>query len=1105
MASSEAAVSNDDADLTKSMSEDRDELKKTTQSLGLSRDYVPDWTARDAFREFFQNWMDGILEANEISREKVQVNVMNLSDIWVAVAKHPVTKFMLGFIRFTKSTGSLELTNFKAQLKRKALDLGESSKRDDSDTAGIHGEGFKVGALVMVRKGYQVRYEASSCYWSFNFGGRDKRHLYCNLSPLTEASLEKWKATPEGGQPEPTDPRQLVSDIRKDVTVRIGNIYKTQAMKPKLIGWEDFQDWIKVALVLDVPSKYLETRFGTLILDESYGGRIYLKGLYLGQSATSKALKFGYNLTEGKVNRERQRMSNPFEESRSIAKIWTQVLLFEDTDKTKIKRYIKMLRRDDGLFWADIHKANVYMGESVTKLIWENMQWETVLGFFYEKKMAERDAPIITKNLKKIPLQLPGYIWSLLRKHGYVRTPTEHRHHLLQKAEVTEVKPSPYSEGMQRALAAALTLDPITRDLKVVFKSGDKAELDLLIDDKTFLINEKWADFKKMHLRTPCWLSRGNIQSNHFSCDHVIEELFDLILLEIERKSEGSSVALGEMSGRVRENLRQMPRMISTKKGDLPGDLIVSWISPESHMAYLLHAVELKYRVTLHRERTCSDRKSDLLAPIEGDLEEAGCLLRSNLPEIGLQCQCPSRIVSLKDSQVLFSELDQDEEFFPMISRTCSGAFFGMPPAPQKPAESKNEVQKIPLVGPAIYDGSHPGSQGLSSSSKANNPSQDTKRKNDPLIARDDKLTSRDLGLETTVERLATKTKELIETFKTLESTKLKLRQATAEKENQKLELTNIIEDLHGEKQQMLQLQAADKARINELSQVIEDLRAEIKGYVAEKSKLEVSSAQNPQINELSQTIENHRVEVKQYQEEKTKSEAQFLQTSLKTPKVERGISKKPEQAKQSHESPSDSNVQLQLLREQKRTLQGEVKLNKANLVSMADTLQRALSVIQNMLGLGPAATIETFKSTLQTVSSIIENLLKEHDGGVAVKIKRERDEDGDPSTAGQPAKKAKAGEVITLESVSHAPIEPRIKFLDADMKAAHSSYSRSYDITVIITVIYHTMLDSCGVLFDEIFDVAVGKQIKNMLRIVFGWRHNYVDFRKTLQSLTNF
>jgi hypothetical protein len=36
--------------------EDRDTLRRTKQALGLTRNYVPSWTSRDAFREFFQNW-----------------------------------------------------------------------------------------------------------------------------------------------------------------------------------------------------------------------------------------------------------------------------------------------------------------------------------------------------------------------------------------------------------------------------------------------------------------------------------------------------------------------------------------------------------------------------------------------------------------------------------------------------------------------------------------------------------------------------------------------------------------------------------------------------------------------------------------------------------------------------------------------------------------------------------------------------------------------------------------------------------------------------------------------------------------------------------------
>jgi hypothetical protein len=36
--------------------EDRESLRRSRQSLGISVAYVPAWTPQDGFREFFQNW-----------------------------------------------------------------------------------------------------------------------------------------------------------------------------------------------------------------------------------------------------------------------------------------------------------------------------------------------------------------------------------------------------------------------------------------------------------------------------------------------------------------------------------------------------------------------------------------------------------------------------------------------------------------------------------------------------------------------------------------------------------------------------------------------------------------------------------------------------------------------------------------------------------------------------------------------------------------------------------------------------------------------------------------------------------------------------------------
>lgn len=36
--------------------EDREVLKRGTQAIVITRDYVPHWSCQDAFRELYQNW-----------------------------------------------------------------------------------------------------------------------------------------------------------------------------------------------------------------------------------------------------------------------------------------------------------------------------------------------------------------------------------------------------------------------------------------------------------------------------------------------------------------------------------------------------------------------------------------------------------------------------------------------------------------------------------------------------------------------------------------------------------------------------------------------------------------------------------------------------------------------------------------------------------------------------------------------------------------------------------------------------------------------------------------------------------------------------------------
>lgn len=172
-------------------------------------------------------------------------------------------------------------------------------------------------------------------------------------------------------------------------------------------------------------------------------------------------------------------------------------------------------------------------------------------------------------------------------------------------------------------MSAGLCLDKRTKRLELVFKDGTAAELDLLLDGTELMVNEKFLDFHASHKKVPCWLSllstTAGFINDTFSCDHVITDLYDMILMEVDKhhgdESDGPVEADGLLRLRLIENLRQMPRMVETALGSNPGEIDVKWGGSEGDLVARSHGLDVKYRVTLHRESTCDMRRLDLVAP----------------------------------------------------------------------------------------------------------------------------------------------------------------------------------------------------------------------------------------------------------------------------------------------------------------------------------------------------------------------------------------------------------------------------------------------------------------------------------------------------------
>lgn len=186
-------------------------------------------------------------------------------------------------------------------------------------------------------------------------------------------------------------PRGLTANIWEDVTVKIGRVYRPWSENAS-IKFENFQSWLKVSLDLERPSNIIKISHGSLILDPEFQGRLYLRDLLLEinnpLTTLERKFSFAYNLVHGRVNRDRQSLSNSAEEALGFALIWKEAIQ-KYPDKT-LQKYIELLRESD--HWADVNCAKDLIDEITAKAIWQFHLREDPerKRFYYDHRSGER-------------------------------------------------------------------------------------------------------------------------------------------------------------------------------------------------------------------------------------------------------------------------------------------------------------------------------------------------------------------------------------------------------------------------------------------------------------------------------------------------------------------------------------------------------------------------------------------------------------------------------------------------------------------------------------------------------------------------------------------
>lgn len=227
--------------------------------LGMSINYCPTWGVVESVREFFQNAHD----------EEI-VNSEN--------------KMYFGY---NKDSKTLCIGNKNGRLTTNTLLLGQSSKRDSSETIGQHGEGYKVATVVLLRNGKTVKVynRADKEVWTAKTVKSRRYQADVVVFDIEKVSI--FKSVPD---------HDLIFEISGIDEDEYNAIVDSNLFLQDLREGEDY--------ITSNPGYPLTTHMCKVLTGEKHAGKLFVGGLYV---TTSKYVKYGYDFAPGLVKLDRDR------------------------------------------------------------------------------------------------------------------------------------------------------------------------------------------------------------------------------------------------------------------------------------------------------------------------------------------------------------------------------------------------------------------------------------------------------------------------------------------------------------------------------------------------------------------------------------------------------------------------------------------------------------------------------------------------------------------------------------------------------------------------------------------------------------------------------
>eukprot|EP01102_Stenamoeba_stenopodia_P000536 TRINITY_DN1052_c0_g1_i1.p1 TRINITY_DN1052_c0_g1~~TRINITY_DN1052_c0_g1_i1.p1 ORF type:complete len:783 (-),score=150.58 TRINITY_DN1052_c0_g1_i1:76-2424(-) len=320
--------------------------------LSLTSNYATSWKTWEGIREHVQNWHDGLLQTIEVSsiasistNLKFQRHEVPNGNVLITATCGEV---LLGTLSYSAKQQKLTMTNHKIGLSRRVLLLGHSEKAANATAIGQFGEGMKIGSLALLREGRGVSMYTRNERWMFSLEdhpGFGEKVLSVLVFDRNVNEIQPYQDEEEAETSGLSAAALSTSEESKDDTVTV--------IRP--IEVAEFGDMIHRFLFLGIRGDYVRTDTGTLLLDESYKGQLFVKGIYI---TSVNGIGTGLDILIMKLDRDRRAVLNISELERRLARMWERALVIRSD---LMPRYFEMLSAPD--ISSDIRQAAQLMSD----------------------------------------------------------------------------------------------------------------------------------------------------------------------------------------------------------------------------------------------------------------------------------------------------------------------------------------------------------------------------------------------------------------------------------------------------------------------------------------------------------------------------------------------------------------------------------------------------------------------------------------------------------------------------------------------------------------------------------------------------------------------